>query len=61
MVVFEKEFYLTEEEQKLKKFFGISMKPMINSYEGELLIEVFPIKHDKVNELYIYTIKILTK
>lgn len=54
MVVFEKEFYLTEEGQKLKKFFGISMKPMINSYEGELLIEVFPIKHDKVNELYIY-------
>ena len=54
IVVFEKEFYLTEEKQKLKKFFGISMKPIPNSLEGEVLIEVFPIKHDKVKEFYIY-------
>ncbi|MCQ8213532.1 GGDEF domain-containing protein [Cetobacterium somerae] len=54
IVVFEKEFYLTEEKQKLKKFFGISMKPILNSLEGEVLIEVFPIKHDKVKEFYIY-------
>ena len=54
IVVFEKEFYLSEEQQKLKKFFGISMKPVADSDEGEVLIEVFPIKHDKVSEFYLY-------
>lgn len=54
IVVFEKEFYLTKEQKKLKKFFGISMKPIPDSHEGEVLIEVFPIKHDKVEEFYIY-------